>query len=284
MATQRLVSRSLVGLAFALAVLVCVPSSQAGETAEDLLLRAKALASRGDSKGALKLLDQILIKDSTLKSAHYIRGRERFRVGQIKESVEDFDKYVKLRPDLASRQWERGIALYYAGKFKEGAKQFEDYQTYHDNDVENSVWRYLCVARASDTTTARKTMLPIRDDRRVPMMQIFDLYRGKLGPGDVLKELRKGEPDSSQRKASRFYADLYLGLYYESQGKKARARLHITQAADPSLRDNPGLNSYMWDVARIHANLLRKEQFDAGKKKPDPTSIDSSKRPRNSDP
>ena len=35
----------------------------------------------------------------------------------------------------------------YAGEFAKGAKQFVDYQTFHSQDVENSAWRYLCVAR-----------------------------------------------------------------------------------------------------------------------------------------
>ena len=96
-----------------------------------------------------------------LATAYYLRGRENFRLGEIKKSVADFDKYVELRPRLESRQWERGIAYYYAGEFKKGAEQFELYQTYHDNDVENSVWRYLCIARSVGVDKARSVMLPI---------------------------------------------------------------------------------------------------------------------------
>ena len=104
------------------------------------------LQSRGDDKLTAKLL--IKVKESSWAiEAYYLRGRENFKAGSIDASLADFDKYVKLRPDLESRQWERGISDYYAGKFKKGAKQFELYQTFHDNDVENSTWRCLCDAR-----------------------------------------------------------------------------------------------------------------------------------------
>ena len=91
----------------------------------------------------------------------------------------DFDKYVELKPDAESRQWERGISYYYAGEFAKGAKQFELYQTYHDQDVENSVWRYLCVAREGGVEKAQANMLPIENDRRIPMMQSTTSIAGR---------------------------------------------------------------------------------------------------------
>jgi lipoprotein NlpI len=229
--------------------------SRAADELSDLLTQAEKLSAAGKSTEAVGVLSKAIELSPKTAGAYYLRGRELFRTGKIKESVADFDKYVELRPELASRQWERGISLYYAGEFEKGAKQFELYQTFHDNDVENSVWRYLCMARSVGVEKARGAVLPIENDRRVPMMQIYDLYRGKLKPQDVLDAARAGEASDAERNARLFYAHLYLGLYHEAAGDAAKARTHIVEAADKHK-----IGHYMWDVARIHAELLRKQE------------------------
>ena len=143
-------------------------------TAAEMIRKASAAANEHDSQKAVEFATKAIELDEKLPIAWYLRGREHFRLGEVRKSVADFDKYVKLAPDRASRQWERGIALYYAGQYKRGAAQFELYQTYHDNDVENSVWRFLCMVPDVGVKKAREVMLPIRNDRRVPMMQVFD--------------------------------------------------------------------------------------------------------------
>ena len=52
-----------------------------------------------------------------------------------------------------------------------------------------------------------------------------------------------------------FYAHLYIGLYFETEGNKKKALEHIAIAAG----DHP-IGHYMWDVARVHRDLLRKER------------------------
>ena len=164
-----------------------------------------------------------------------------------------------MRPEVASRQWERGIALYYAGKYQQGAEQFELYQTYHNSDVENSVWRFLCMVPDGGVEKARAAMLPIQDDRRVPMMEIFRLFRGQIQPEEVLAAVQRSGAEPKNRAAHRFYADLYLGLYFDALGKSAQAREHIGRAAAVGLKKNPFLNRYMWDVARIHKQKHTRE-------------------------
>ena len=102
------------------------------------------------------------------------------------ESIDDFDRYLKLRPDQEPAHWKRGISYYYAGRFADGRKQFEGYQTVDDNDVENAVWRYLCMARSDGVAKARATILPIKRDGRVPMMEVYALYRGDITADAVL--------------------------------------------------------------------------------------------------
>ena len=188
---------------------------------------------------------------------HYLRGRVQFRLGQFDASVKSFDTYVEAAPKAESRQWERGISMYYAKQYKRGAEQFELYQTFHDQDVENSVWRFLCMVPETGVKKARAVMLPIENDRRIPMMKVFEMYRGTASPEDVLKEAKRGEPDANTLNGRLFYAHLYLGLYYEVLKKDDLARKYIKLAADKSLIGHPGINTYMWDVARVHWDRLR---------------------------
>lgn len=228
----------------------------AQEPTADLLRQASRSVAADQSQQAVDLLTQAIDANPDLAIAYYTRARERFRLGQVAASVQDFDRYVMLQPAAESRQWERGIAYYYAGKYQQGAAQFELYQTFHDNDVENSVWRYLCMVPTTGIEKARDVMLPIKNDSRNPMMHVFNLYRGQLEPADVLAETRRGDPPADVLAGRQFYAHLYLGLYYEVAGEHRAARKYIDLAAAPTLKDNPNINRYMWDVARIHQQKL----------------------------
>jgi len=215
-----------------------------------LLRKAAGAADQGDSQAAVKWAEKAVAKDPKLAAAHYLLGRETFRLGEVQQSVKHFDRFVELVPQREKSLWERGISLYYAGQFRRGAKQFELYQTYHDNDVENATWRYLCVARTDGAKKARATLLPIRNDRRVPMMKIYAMYRGKTDPADVLAAAKAGEVPAAARNARLFYAHLYIGLFHEAAGDQKLAAKHIRAAAKHKI------GHYMWDVARVHAARL----------------------------
>ena len=128
-------------------LLLAAGIASAQDDLEAHLARATKAINAGDSKEAVDQLNKVLEHDAKYAIAYYLRGRELFRLGKVKQAAADFDQYVKLKPQVESRQWERGIADYYAGDYEKGAKQFALYQTYHDNDVENAVWRYLCEQR-----------------------------------------------------------------------------------------------------------------------------------------
>ena len=242
------VVRWVLTIVFALAV---TPLVHAQNDLEKTLSEALAAAKKGPSEQAVELLTQALTAKPDLASGYYLRGRENFRLGRIKDSVRDFDKYVELRPQMESQQWERGISYFYAGGFATGAKQFALYPTFHDRGVENSVWRYLCLVPDEGLEKARQTMLPIERDPRIPMMTIYDLYRGKAKPEDVLQATKEGDVPADVRSSREFYAHLYLGLWYEAAGEKAKAREHIFAA------EKRPIGHYMFDVARVHAERLR---------------------------
>ena len=86
-------------------------------------------------------------------------------------------------------------------------------------------------------------------------MCIRDSYAGKLKPEDVLKAARAGKPAPPALNMRLFYAHLYLGLYYEAAGKEELARKHLYKAADVHR-----IGHYMWDVAHVHANILRSKE------------------------
>jgi lipoprotein NlpI len=233
-------------------LVVCGPAlTDAGDATDALLEEAAKAAQRGQHGQAITALSELIQKQPAAAIAYYLRGRAHFCAGNVAASVADFDKYVALEPKAEPQQWERGISYYYAGEFAKGAKQFELYQTYHDQDVENSAWRYLCVARTEGVEKAQANMLPIENDPRVPMMQIYDLYRGKLKPEDVLRAAEAGSPTKENLNTRLFYTHLYLGLWHEAAGRAEEAKRHILEA------ERHRIGHYMWDVAHIHADRLR---------------------------
>src|SRR5262245_57461724 len=171
-----------------------------------------------------------------------------FRSGRIVESAAGFDNLVKLAPEIAPELWQRGIALYYAGRYKDCRAQFESHRTVNPNDVENAAWHFLCVARSESVQRARTALLPVGPDGRVPMRQIYDLFRGALRPEDVMAA-------AGDRPNAQFYAHLYVGLYSEATGNRAAALEHITEAAS----DRYAAGGYMNTVARVHLRLMRSE-------------------------
>ena len=203
-------------------------------------------------EAAIADFDQVLKLDPKAADVYNRRGAEHFKLGHIEASIADFDRFIELRPDQERSHWQRGISYYYAGRFADGAKQFEGYQTFDDNDVENAVWRYLCMARDVGVEKARAEILKIKNDPRVPMMEIYRLYAGQGRSADVLAAAKAGEPSDKELNNRLFYAHLYLGLYFEAAGNKKLAQEHITLTADKHK-----IGHYMWDVAHVHANRLR---------------------------
>jgi lipoprotein NlpI len=230
--------------------LLAAASSRAQDI-DELLRQAAQAGQRGDHERAIARLSDVIKEDPKLALAWYQRGREQFCAGHVNQSIADFDEYVKLEPQAAQRLWERGISYYYAVDFEKGAKQFEEYQKYHDQDVENAVWRYLCVARSSGVEKARANLLPITSDPRVPMMQIYALYQGKLKPDDVLAAANANPPNKELHNQRLFYAHLYIGLWHEVAGNADEAKKHILEA------EKHKIGHYMWDVVHVHAELLR---------------------------
>jgi lipoprotein NlpI len=243
---------------------------RAGKHEEALALAGKAIAVEPKNRAALSFragvfesLEKFKDADADLTRAIELapeepeaiqrRGCVRFKRGQIEASIRDFDRVIELRPERKVSHWQRGISYYYAGRFDEGRKQFEGYQDYDSSDVENAIWRFMCMARKDGIEAARRAILKIGDDRRVPMRQVYDLYAGKLQPADVLAAARAEKPAASQLNRQLFYAHLYVGIYHDLLGERKQALDHLQQAVEHRV------DHYMWDVARIRRDLLRRD-------------------------
>src|SRR5947207_2568045 len=222
------------------------------KNAKAFYVRGRFYAEVRQPQKAVKDLNQALVLDPRLGLAYYHRAAEGFKLGRVKESAADFDKFVDLAPDQAPKLWQRGISLYYAGRYEDGQRQFELHQTINSNDVENAVWHFLCVARRAGIEKARAALLKIENDSRVPMMQIYALYAGKGSAEEILKAATTGKASPAELNERLFYAHLYLGLYFDVAGNEKMEREHIFQAADLFKAE-----SYMGDVARIHGGLMR---------------------------
>ena len=173
------------------------------------------------------------------------RAIDDFLAGRIKESVTGFDRVVALVPDAAPELWQRGIALYYVGRYDDCRKQFESHRTVNPNDVENPAWHFLCVAHAESPVKARAALLPVGPDQRSPMREVYEMFKGSMTPHAVLAA-------AGQSASARFYAELYVGLYYEATGNKAAGLTHLKAAASQQYASAGG---YMYRVATLHPLL-----------------------------
>lgn len=230
-------------------------SGQDDDPSQKLWSKYRSAMVQGKLVMAEKVLTELIEVDEKNSTAFYLRGRLRFQLAKPKASVSDLDMHVKLSPKMESRQWERGISMYYARQFKKGAEQFELYQTYHDNDVENSAWRFLCTAKSLGIEEARKNLLPIRNDTRVPMMQIYKMFKGELSPEKVLDAALSESRSEPEKNSALFYANLYVGLLKEVEGKSEESQEYISEAKKHKIAH------YMWDVANVH-DLLRKKSSE----------------------
>ena len=218
------------------------------------LARGTAHAALRKRVEAIQDFTKAIELNPKLADAYNHRGAEYFKQNQIDESIADFDKFIEQRPDQMPGHWQRGISYYYAGRFEDGWKQFKAYEQKDTNDVENAVWHYLCLARALDSDKARQSLLKVGRDKRVPLMEVYALFKGDATTTDVLAAANEGEPSAAERNQRLFYAHLYLGLYHESMGNKLKTLDHMTKAAEQYK-----CSGYMWEVARVHLERLRKE-------------------------
>jgi lipoprotein NlpI len=188
-------------------------------------------------------------EEEPLSARELVRdGSDQLIANEINDAIRSLEKAGSLDSKLKPHLWQLGIAYYYAGRFADGRDLFVLHQTVNSNDVENAVWHFLCVARAEGIDAARKKLVPISGDARVPMKQIHSLFAGKGTENEVLKAA--SAEDDANRKSALFYAHLYLGLYNEAHGNSDKALEHLRKAQSDYARPH-----YMGQIARLHYQL-----------------------------
>ena len=212
-------------------------------------VRARAYEQSGNFAAAIEDYAKLLEYRPGDPQIHNAIGAAAFKNADIERSIEAFDAAIEQEPAQEPHHWQRGISYYYAERFAEGEEQFQMHRAVNPQDVENAVWHFLCAAPLIGTVNARARLIPIDNDARAPMMEIYGLFRGEASADDVIERARKA-PSPDELTGQMFYAHLYLGLYHEAHGRAAAAAEHIAKA----VRDYP-VSHYMGHVARVHQQI-----------------------------
>lgn len=192
----------------------------------------------------------------------YQQGEDHFFAGSFEKSIASWDAEIKRMPSRDPYHWQRGLAYYYAKEYENGMKQFERHQEVNGNDVENAVWHFLCAVRSKDGSfaKARKSLIPIEGDTRIPMKEVHDLFAGKGTEKEVLKAAGEAR-DELLRRNQLCYAHLYLALYHEALGDTKKSLTHMKKAAIDFRMDH-----YMGKVAQVHFKVRSLKEKRAVKK------------------
>ncbi|MFO0812277.1 MAG: tetratricopeptide repeat protein [Gemmatales bacterium] len=217
------------------------------------LTKAQRADEAGNYQEAKKILDTAVKIEPKSPAIYSLRGAVHFKLGKIPESLADFDQQIVLKPSDAPAHWRRGLTLYYAEKFVEGVAQFTTSDKAEPEDVENAVWHLLCNARVKGLEAARKEMLKVNQDSRVPMMEVYKLFAGNSTIEKVMAAAEAGSPMTAEKQSRLFYAHLYCGLFAEMNQQPDRSSELISQA----VKKYP-IKHYMMNVAEVHLKLRKR--------------------------
>lgn len=205
-----------------------------------------AMSLHSQLEDALSYWTRLLQQNPTDAHLHVKRGMVQFKLARIDESIEDFDQAAALDPAIAPYLWQRGLSYYYVKRYEDGARQFELDLTINGQDVEETVWRFLCIAQWQGLDVAQSTLLPVQHDPRPVLRAVYRLFAGQCSPVEVLR-LGHGNGRRGQ-----FYGHLYVGLYWEALRDSIQAQHFLTEAATLY-----PLDDYMWHLSRIHCQLRK---------------------------
>ncbi len=208
------------------------------------------------------MIDQILLENELMRwnkrlriypfeARSYIqRGMTYFKLALLIPSLRDFNQAEKLNPQLTPYLWQRGLTYYYFEKYAQGARQFELDLSIQSQDIEETLWHFLCIAQLENIDSAKQSLLPVKYDSRLIMRQIYQFFAGEC---NLDKLLTVGRQEGLM---GVFYSNLYAGLYYEAYRNEERSQFHINEAIKHKS------NNYMWFLACVHQKLRAKLEFN----------------------
>lgn len=231
-------------------VLVCSTSSSETHELSTLLGELQHAAITGNRDAALRCSAEIEKHHPESLKGAMLSGETLYRLGEVKLSVEAFDRVIRIDPTRKPYLWQRGLALYDSAEFALGCEQFEAHREVNPHDVENAAWHFLCVAGLEGIEQAKKKLLPAPGDTRPPMEEVYALYAGRGSIEQVYAAAEKHPKATSLGKYARFYAELYVGLWHQVNQRPQEAK----EALQRSLKC--GAEGYMVDSARVRLKLL----------------------------
>jgi lipoprotein NlpI len=223
---------------------------------------ARLAEERRDFTNAVAAYTKVIELDPKGSDAWQWRGTAHFKMGKVPEAVTDFEGFLERAPHRRPHHWQLAIALYYVGRADDARRAFELHRTVNPDDVENAAWHFLCNAKANGIERARRELIPIDGDPRVPMREIFEFYSGEGTEAKIFVAASANKDRISPLEWSdrMFYAHLYVGLYYDATGNPKLALEHMEKACGEFAQMH-----YMGDVARVHFNYLKQPPAPAKK-------------------
>jgi len=217
----------------------------------DLQQEGFAALSKRDGKGAIATAESLVKNHPSNPVAWRLAGDMYLRAGDYKKAIVQFKRYIQRHPEDEADLWQHGIALAMDGQYDQGRKLFELHRTVNPNDVENALWHFYCVAKSSNAENARAGLLPAPGDRRPPMEELLQLYRGEVDEAAVRTAMEQFPKGTRGHDSATFYGELYLAMHADSLGDRKRA-LELAEKAASAKDVN-----YMTDVGRVYYFALR---------------------------
>ena len=137
----------------------------------------------------------------------------------------------------------------YADRFQDGAEQFAIDVSVNPNDTEEQIWHLLCLARIREggLSEARASKLEVGTDRRPVMRAVQKMFLtgAEADEAELVKIADFGNT------GERFYAHLYLSLYFESLGDSLKAKQRMRQAVATEYARGGGRSDPMVELANV---------------------------------
>ncbi|HUR60451.1 MAG TPA: tetratricopeptide repeat protein [Opitutaceae bacterium] len=210
---------------------------------------------RADLSERVSALTQAIAETPGVVALYSRRGDCRLFLGRFAEAIADFEKMIALDPAQDDPHWRLGIAYYFAGQHAKSARQFEKYHSHDGGDRENGIWKFLGDVKVHGLERARREMLVYTRFDREPFPALYELLAGKKSTAEFLADLESRQLTANPRVM--FFANYYAGLHEEILGHREQALAYLHAAvANPWGRTAEGGPAYMWQVARVHYDML----------------------------
>ncbi len=205
-------------------------------------------------------LDQAIERAPRDVALYSRRGDCHLFLSAFAKAVADFEKMIALDPAQDVPHWRLGIAYHFTGRHAESARQFEKYHRHDGGDRENGIWKFLGDVKVIGHQRARDAMLAYARFDREPFPALYALFAGAGTTAEFLADLRGRQLADNPRVM--FFAHYYAGLHEDVLGHRDRAMALLREAVASrwGRTAEGGGPAYMWQVARLHYELLSAQE------------------------